>query len=95
MKPTGWVLGILGVIGVGCAGGSGEPTGTGEEGVRKCVENVLCAKGEVFSQKACTCVPEKGQKCGTKTCGQGDYCCNASCGMCAPIGAMCIQIACQ
>jgi hypothetical protein len=35
-----------------------------------------------------------GPKCGTNTCAAGEYCCNASCGLCAPMGAACIQIAC-
>ncbi len=35
-----------------------------------------------------------GISCGTKVCGTGQYCCNASCSMCAPMGAACIQIAC-
>jgi len=35
-----------------------------------------------------------GIACGQNTCKQGEYCCNASCGMCAPMGAACIDIAC-
>ncbi len=35
-----------------------------------------------------------GVTCGTAVCPSGQYCCNASCGMCAPMGAACIQIAC-
>ena len=33
--------------------------------------------------------------CGSNKCGAGQYCCNASCGICAPMGAACIQIACE
>ncbi len=36
-----------------------------------------------------------GIKCGTNTCAAGEYCCNSSCGVCAPMGAACIQIACD
>ena len=36
-----------------------------------------------------------GVTCGKNTCPTGEYCCNASCGMCAPMGAACIQIACD
>ncbi|HEX7669676.1 MAG TPA: hypothetical protein VF395_08845 [Polyangiaceae bacterium] len=36
-----------------------------------------------------------GIACGKNTCAKGEYCCNASCGMCAPMGAACIQIACD
>jgi len=35
-----------------------------------------------------------GIGCGAVTCPAGQYCCNASCGVCAPMGAACIQIAC-
>jgi len=38
---------------------------------------------------------EGGVKCGPNTCGVGKYCCNSSCGLCAPMGAACIQIACE
>jgi hypothetical protein len=36
-----------------------------------------------------------GIPCGKTTCASGQYCCNASCSMCAPMGAACIQIACD
>lgn len=36
-----------------------------------------------------------GQACGENHCGKGTYCCNASCGTCAPIGSFCTQIACE
>ena len=32
--------------------------------------------------------------CGSNSCGPGTYCCNASCGICAPLGGGCIQIFC-
>jgi hypothetical protein len=35
-----------------------------------------------------------GIQCGKNTCGAGQYCCNESCGTCAPMGAMCTAIAC-
>lgn len=35
-----------------------------------------------------------GGVCGTKVCKAGTYCCNASCGKCAPIGGGCTQQAC-
>ncbi|HEX6243163.1 MAG TPA: hypothetical protein VFZ61_19755 [Polyangiales bacterium] len=42
------------------------------------------------------CVPDAsgGTACGPNTCGAGSYCCNASCGICAPKGGACIQVAC-
>lgn len=35
-----------------------------------------------------------GEPCGANTCTDGTYCCNASCGICAPEGAGCTTIAC-
>ena len=57
-----------------------------------------CAYGTVWnpSPSVCACEPSVTPiQCGKNTCGTGEYCCNASCGMCAPRGAMCIQIACD
>jgi hypothetical protein len=39
--------------------------------------------------------PSGLEKCGNNICGKGKYCCNASCGICAPKGGFCIQIACK
>lgn len=39
--------------------------------------------------------PALPEKCGTQTCSSGLMCCNASCGICAPPGGVCIQIACE
>ncbi|MEA2697914.1 MAG: hypothetical protein QOI66_2185, partial [Myxococcales bacterium] len=36
-----------------------------------------------------------GPSCGAATCTANQYCCNASCGICAPRGAACIQVACE
>lgn len=32
-----------------------------------------------------------GEPCGDNVCGDGEYCCNESCGICAPIGGVCTQ----
>jgi hypothetical protein len=42
----------------------------------------------------CACAPPP-VTCGSVTCGAGLECCNASCGICAPPGSACIQIACN
>jgi hypothetical protein len=63
----------------------------------------LCIAGYHWdpSTSVCGCVPDTdtdagvGARCGSRTCGAGQYCCNASCGICAPIGGACIQIACE
>lgn len=62
----------------------------------------VCAEGEKYFFDACGCgcikppppPPPSGVPCGNTVCGEGLYCCNASCGMCVPPGMMCIQIAC-
>jgi hypothetical protein len=60
-----------------------------------CVETMLCIQGYVFSDKSCSCVPQGGgEPCGNGTCGANEYCCNASCGICAPVGGVCTQQAC-
>ena len=83
---------------VACGGTAvGEPpdeTDDTSSAVRACLQTALCIQGDVWSQKSCSCVPVKGAKCGSKTCGAKEYCCNTSCGICAPLGSMCIQIAC-
>jgi hypothetical protein len=33
--------------------------------------------------------------CGTAVCGSGQYCCNASCSMCTPIGSGCVTMVCE
>lgn len=38
--------------------------------------------------------PTPGEQCGDSVCGAGMYCCNSSCGICAPDGGYCIQMAC-
>lgn len=35
-----------------------------------------------------------GEPCGPVTCGEGTYCCNASCGVCVPPGTGCYDVAC-
>jgi hypothetical protein len=36
-----------------------------------------------------------GEACGTSTCQEGEFCCNESCGICAPKGGGCIQLFCE
>lgn len=56
------------------------------------VVKFYCAEGEPFFDACgCGCTIPDGDPCGGKTCGTGEYCCNDSCGTCAPIGAVCTQ----
>ncbi|HVH44402.1 MAG TPA: hypothetical protein VM925_18745, partial [Labilithrix sp.] len=36
-----------------------------------------------------------GEPCGPTTCGVDEYCCNESCGICAPTGGACTQQVCR
>ena len=36
-----------------------------------------------------------GEPCGPSQCQRGEFCCNKSCGICAPRGGACIQIHCE
>ena len=58
--------------------------------------HVMCVGHFTCNQNRCgySCgwnPPPSGVKCGSKTCGAGDYCCNPVMSICAPKGAFCIQ----
>lgn len=42
-----------------------------------------------------SCGGQEPQACGNTTCGAGTFCCNASCGICAPTGGFCTQQLCN
>ncbi len=80
-------------------------------GVCQCLKQGLCVEGFTWSDRACACVPSArpprdagappprdggaAVRCGNNTCGAGEFCCNASCGICAPAGGACIQLFCE
>lgn len=51
-------------------------------------DNTTCDAGEVCDPTTGTCRPNS-TPCGENTCGADAYCCNESCGICAPHGAGC------
>jgi hypothetical protein len=53
----------------------------------RCVEG----KRPFFNECGCGCQEVVEEPCGNNVCGAGTYCCNASCGICAPEGGVCIQ----
>lgn len=57
----------------------------------------LCAEGTqpFFDECGCGCETASGTACGSSTCGAGEYCCNESCGICAPEGGFCTQQFCE
>ncbi len=88
----GMGAGLLALVGVAEAGAAGK---------RSCVEG--CKKqfgpGRKRGQCISTCAKAKGggtrPTCGNTVCGDGEYCCNSSCGICAPIEGSCIQRTCR
>jgi hypothetical protein len=50
-----------------------------------------------FDDCGCGCepAPTGDRWCGGSLCGPHEYCCNPSCGICAPIGGACIQAVCD
>ncbi len=63
-----------------------------------------CAEGATafFDRCGCGCLQRPGRpptagptRCGDSVCGPGTFCCNESCGICAPLGGACIQIVCE
>jgi hypothetical protein len=50
----------------------------------QCITDPCCPVAECVSDKG-------GQACGDNTCSAGTYCCNESCGICAPKGGACTQ----
>jgi hypothetical protein len=68
-------------------------------GMCLCDKAASCVKGKHWNglPSVCACVDDSagtGGSCGSKTCPQGESCCNASCGICAPPGGACTQQAC-
>lgn len=55
----------------------------------------MCAEGQTPFFNECGCGCEEGTPCGSNTCGAGQVCCNASCGICTEPGGFCIQLACE
>jgi hypothetical protein len=66
-----------------------------------CVCEVVgqCKQGQEWdgSPEVCACVGHgKGTvPCGPNKCGPGEYCCNLSCGTCAPEGQICLDLICN
>lgn len=66
-------------------------------GICRCALTGSCPPGNHWddSPSVCACAPdEPSTPCGSDTCGADEFCCNASCGTCAPIGGACIQVFC-
>lgn len=73
----------------GLDGGAGRGGSSGRGGVTGSGGSV--GTGGTTARDA---APDGNIPCGSTTCGAGEYCCSASCSLCAPIGAACVALAC-
>ncbi len=71
------------------------PVSCGGIGGFRCPEGSICVDDPTDDCDPATggadCLGICRPACGDTVCGAGDYCCNASCGICAPIGGSCTQ----
>jgi hypothetical protein len=76
-----------GAVGLGGGTGRGGSSGTG---------GVVGSGGSVGTGGATArdAAVDGTIPCGSRNCAAGEYCCSASCGLCVPMGAACIAIAC-
>ena len=88
------------LFGIGCTTQVDAPTSTDPVSVDEsalkggCHTNCpKCKPGEMCPMIACLLVCP-GDKCGTSVCQKGEYCCNESCGICAPEGGFCTTQVC-
>jgi hypothetical protein len=56
-----------------------------------------CHPGDICPMMACrlVCNGRDRMACGDTRCVPGEYCCNPSCGICAPEGGFCIELYCE
>ncbi len=60
-----------------------------------CTSIGLCTVGYTWDPVRCRCTRDRTSvSCGSKTCRNGQVCCNSSCGICTDPGDFCIQLAC-
>jgi hypothetical protein len=83
-----------------CGGGTCAPVGApcpavscpvcgGPNGTTMCPPDTKC------DPTTGRCIPAMGVPCGPNTCSAGEICCSDTCGICAPMGAVCPAIACE
>jgi hypothetical protein len=63
-----------------------------------CKQPAECPPDRIWNNnpKVCACVlVSTVERCGNNLCGEGEYCCNPSCGVCAPKGGACDAIRCE
>jgi hypothetical protein len=83
------LLSLLGVLAISCGGTADDNQPPADE-----INSRLASDGQDYtvSEEELKAKPALGAgKCGANTCKVGTYCCNASCGVCAPKGGACTQ----
>jgi hypothetical protein len=76
----------------GCNYGANDKTWVSKDADQCALILFLCQEGEqpFFNECGCGCEPVV-ELCGDKVCGSDEFCCNPSCGICAPDGGFCTQ----
>lgn len=65
----------------------------GQCAMTRCPPRTRCEEGS--TPPYVRCVPDhEVEGCGTNVCGAGEFCCNETCGICAPKGSACTQQVC-
>lgn len=88
----GTLVGLLVVLGTACAG-SAEDTNNAEHRGRATMDiapSLLWTSDNVRDAGA----NASANACGSSLCKDGEFCCNESCGICAPRGGVCTQRQC-
>lgn len=83
-------VGLLGLVGCGVPDESGEDIDTQPVDATDADESVSRSSEAIRGPIG----PIGPRPCGSNTCGSGTFCCNASCGTCAPLGGACTQQVC-
>ncbi len=87
-------LGLLGLQHVGAQASEGPVTCGGLAGL-PCPEGFTCVDDPTDdcdpSNGGADCLGICRPRCGDAVCGADEFCCNESCGICAPIGGSCTQ----
>lgn len=79
-------------LGIGCMVAAGPSGGSESEGAGDVATESTSGEELVGESSEAIGI---GVRCGGAICGPGTYCCNASCGICAPKGGACTQQVCE
>jgi hypothetical protein len=91
-KPMTWILALLAAAVLALPAAAGEAP-AGDLGLAAAPGG--CAAPAAAGPSADEPLFLAGEICGSKICGKGTYCCNASCSNCVPFGMSCTQQACN